>query len=172
MRKTGKGSSNRIKRLTFRQNQKVDDAMHKISAYIRDWCLANKIGLVIIGENAGWKQNSNMGKRNNQNFISIPYNKLISQLQYKLSDIGIRVIITEESYTSKVDHICGEYMKHQECYRGKRLKRGFFQSSTGRLLNADVNGAIGIGRKVIGNAFVEKLLDRGDGLSPVRINVF
>ncbi len=63
-------------------------------------------------------------------------------------------------------------MKHQECYRGKRLKRGLFQSSTGRLLNADVNGAIGIGRKVFGNAFVEKLLVRGDWLSQVRINIF
>jgi transposase len=63
-------------------------------------------------------------------------------------------------------------MSHQENYQGKRKKRGLFQSSVGRLLNADVNGAIGIARKVVGNAFVQELLDRGDGLSPVRINVF
>ncbi len=93
-------------------------------------------------------------------------------MQYKLGDVGIRVLVTEESYTSKVDHFVFEEMKPRREYRGKRKKRGLFQSSTGRLLNADVNGAIGIARKVVGNAFVQKLLDRGEGLSPVRINVF
>jgi putative transposase len=143
-----------------------------MSAYLRDWCIAHGIGVVIIGKNKGWKQSIHLGKRTNQNFVSIPFNKLLSQLQYKLCDVGIEVIVTEESYTSKVDHLAKEEMFHHEEYQGKRLHRGLFQSSIGRLLNADVNGAIGIARKVVGNAFVKELLDRGDGLSPVRINGF
>jgi putative transposase len=167
-----RGTSQRIERLTFRRNQKIDDSLHKVSASIRDWCIFHQIGQVIIGKNSGWKQSIQLGKRTNQHFVSIPFNRLISQLQYKLSDVGIFVMVHEESYTSKVDHFAFEEMCHQEKYHGQRKKRGLFQSSIGRLLNADVNGAIGIARKVVGNAFVQGLLDRGDGLSPVRINGF
>jgi len=82
--------------------------------------------------------------------------------------VGINVIITEESYTSKVDHLAFEEMKHQENYLGKRIKRGLFSSSKKLLLNADINAAIGILRKVIGNDFINQL-NRGCVTQPLKV---
>jgi len=164
----------RINRLTFHRNMKVYDYLHKSSAYIRKWCENNKIGKVIIGKNDGWKQSISLGKKTNQNFVSIPFDTFIHQLEYKLSDIGIKVEVYEESYTSKVDHLANEPLEHHETYLGKRVKRGLFQSSIGILINADVNGAIGIARKVVGNVSTlwSRLLDRGVGFTPVKRNIF
>jgi putative transposase len=103
-------------------------------------------------------------------FSITPFNKLIPQIQYKAEEVGIIVILTEESYTSKVDHLALEPMCHHEKYLGRRVHRGLFKSSTGVRLNADINGAIGILRKVIGDDFITKL-DRGQVPCPVRINV-
>ena len=110
-----------------------------------------------------------MGKRNNQNFVEIPFNDLIHKIQYKSEEVGINCVTTEESYTSKIDHLANEEMKKQEVYSGKRVKRGLFKSSCGKVLNADVNGAIGILRKVKAFSDVDliNLRDRGDVVSPL-----
>ena len=165
------GTSNRIRKLTHKRNMKVQNYLHQISAFIRKYCIEYKIGTVIIGKNIGWKQDINLGKKTNQNFVNIPFDTLIKQLQYKLSDIGIDVILVEESYTSKIDHLAYESLEKHEHYLGKRIKRGLFQSSIGKLINADVNGCIGIGRKVIGDSFIEMIANRGHAYCPVRFNV-
>ena len=167
-----KGTSKRIEKLTHKRNMKVSDYLHKTSAVIRDYCVKHRIGTLIIGKNNGWKREVEIGKINNQKFVSIPYDKLVQQLQYKLGDIGIKVILQEESYTSKIDHLAFESMEHHATYMGKRVKRGLFQSSTGKLLSADVNGAIGILRKVIGDDLLCKLFDRGVVLTPIKMNIF
>ena len=79
--------------------------------------------------------------------------------------------MTEESYTSKIDHLAGESFGHKEKYLGKRVYRGLFKSSTGKAINADVNGAIGIMRKVIGDSLVSKIADSVGALTPVKMNV-
>ena len=86
-------------------------------------------------------------------------------------DLGIEVITHEESYTSKIDHLAFEPLKKQESYLGKRKKRGLFQSSIGKLINADINGSIGIARKVVGDSFIGKIIDSGFVFNPVRINI-
>jgi len=98
---------------------------------------------------------------------------LIEQIKYKASRYGIEVILVEESYTSKVDHIALESLEHHKKYSGSRIKRGLFKSSTGKLLNSDINGAIGILRKgnAIGDDQLMVLSDRGDVVSPVRCHV-
>ena len=149
----GKGISKRINKLTLKRNCKMSDYMHKTSRFIINYCIENRIETIVIGNNKDWKQNCNMGKRNNQNFVSIPFEKLISQIQYKSEEVGIKVIITEESYTSKIDHYAGEEMCYHDTYLGKRIKRGLFRSRTGKILNADLNGAIGILRKVSDESF-------------------
>ena len=170
----GVGTSKRIKRITLKRNSKIEDYLHKTSRYIIDYCVENKIGTIVIGKNDGWKQGISLGTRTNQNFVTIPFYKLINQITYKAEDLGISVVLTEESYTSKVDHFALEEMKHQDSYLGKRVKRGLFQSSTNVLLNADINGAVGIARKVFGNDFVfslRSLLNRGVAFTPVRVNI-
>lgn len=165
-------------RKTTHQLQKLDrmrytwleNYMHHTSSYIRDYCIKHKIAQVIVGNNLFWKQNIQLGKRTNQNFVSIPYYKFVCKLRYKLNDVGIELIETDESYTSKIDHLAYEPMCHQKKYLGKRIKRGLFKSSTGALLNADVNGCIGIARKVFGDAVIRQIIDSGVGMTPSKRN--
>ena len=114
-----------------------------------------------------------MGKKNNQNFVQIPYNSLIDKVDHLFSRYkNLRLIIVEESYTSIVDHLALETLEHHDNYLGKRVKRGLFQSSTGATINADLNGAIGILRKadVISNTQLLDMRNRGDLVSPVVSN--
>jgi putative transposase len=131
--------------------------------------------LVKIASNDDWKQCINIGKVNNQQFVSIPFATLISQIRYKAEQYGIKVTLQEESYTSKADSLALDelpvYQKGQSVrhvFSGKRIKRGLYQSVTGKLLNADVNGAINILRKVIGDGFVKGLFNKGAVFAPMR----
>ena len=164
-------SSKRIKNFTKRRNNKVKDYVHKASRWIINYCKDHNIGHLIIGKNDGWKQKSKMSKKVNQHFIGIPFEMLINQLIYKAEDVGIIVELTEESYTSKIDHLAGEEMKHHDNYLGKRVYRGLFQFSTGKVINADVNGAIGIMRKVVGDSLVTKIADSVGAFTPVMITL-
>ena len=166
-----KGTSKRLRYLNNRRNLWIEDKTHKISRHIVDYCIKHDIGNIVIGLNKGWKQNIDLGKKTNQKFVEIPFSKLIDKITYKAKLIDINVQTTEESYTSKVDHLAFEPLRKHDVYLGKRKKRGLFQSSTNKLLNADVNGAIGIGRKVFGDSYVNKIIDSGLAFNPVRVNV-
>ena len=166
-----KGTSNKLNRLNNKRNFWIEDKIHKVSRYIIDFCKDNNIGSIVIGLNKGWKQNINLGKKTNQKFVEIPFSKLIDKISYKGKLTGIDVITTEESYTSKIDHLAFEPLKNQDIYLGKRKKRGLFQSSVGKLLNADINGAIGIGRKVFGDSYVNRIISSGFAFNPVKVNI-
>ena len=173
-----KGTSKRIEKLTHKRNNKVSDSLHKISNFILKYCLQHGIGTVVIGKNDHWKQGgfstpmkADTKRQNNQNFISVPHAKLIDQITYKLALHGIILIVHEESHTSKCDHFALETIEHHDKYLGRRVGRGRFKSSTGKLLNADVNGAIGIGRKskVVQDDFILNLLNTGIAQMPYRV---
>lgn len=163
----GDKSSNRIRNFTKRRNNKVKDFIHKASRWIIKFCEQHYIGHLIIGKNNGWKQESKLSKKVNQHFIGIPFEMLINQLVYKAEEIGIIVKLAEESYTSKIDHLAGELFGHKEKYLGKRIHRGLFKSSIGKVINSDVNGAIGIMRKVVGDSLVTKIADSVSAFTPV-----
>lgn len=167
-----KGTSKKLQQLNNYRNFWIEDKNHKISRYIIEYCIANNIGRIIVGKNDSWKQSINLGIKMNQKFVEIPHAKLIQKLEYKSQLVGITFEITEESYTSKIDHLAGEEMKKQERYLGKRVKRGLFQSSIRKLLNSDVNGSIGIGIKVIGNSFVQRIINSGQVFCPKIVNIF
>jgi len=141
---------------TRRRNNKIKDFFHKTSRKLIGYCIHNNIGTIIIGYNEKWKQKSNIGKKNNQNFVSIPYYQLIRMIQYKAKLVGITMLLTNESYTSKCSALDNEPIQKQITYLGKRVKRGLFQSSKGIKINADVNGAMNIMRKVVSTAFQGK----------------
>ncbi len=162
-----KGSSNRIEKLTHNRNRKINDFMHKTSRLIVDYAREHQIGTIIIGKNDGWKQKVNIGKRNNQTFVQIPFNKLIEQIEYKSEEIGIKVIQQEESYTSKCSFFDLEPVKKHESYVGKRVKRGLFRTGNKKLVNADINGSANIIRKVVPNAFADGI--EALGLAPLKI---
>ena len=165
------GTSRRIRRISLYRNCWIDDKMHKISKYIVNFCVSNNIGRIIIGLNKEWKQEINIGRRNNQHFVSIPHSKLIDKIMYKAKLLGIEVVTHEESYTSKIDHLAFEEMKYQDNYLGKRKRRGLFQSSIGKLINADINGAIGIARKVVGDSCINTIVSSRFAFNPIRLNI-
>ena len=164
------GTSNKLKQLDLKRKNKISDFMHKASKWLVIYCITNNIGTIVVGHNKNWKQGANIGKINNQRFVSIPYDLFIQRLRYKCENYGIRFVITEESYTSKVDHSVLEEMQHKDFYVGKRAKRGLFKQSSGKVLNADLNGAIGILRKVIDEFEFSQIVDRGFVINPVRVN--
>ena len=166
-----KGTSKYLRFLNNRRNFWIDDKIHKISRWIINFCINNNIGNIVIGLNKGWKQDINLGKRNNQKFVEIPFSELIDKISYKGKLIGIDVQTTEESYTSKVDHLAFESLEKHDVYLGRRKKRGLFQSSIGKLINTDVNGAIGIGRKVFGDSYVSRIINSGFAFNPIRVNI-
>lgn len=166
-----KGTSNRISSLIHYRNCFIEDKIHKISRHIINYCISNNIGSIVVGKNKGWKTKINLGAKTNQKFTEIPHARFIEMIKYKAELLGIDVILTEESYTSKVDHLVFEGLGKHEEYLGKRKKRGLFQSSCGKLINADINGAIGIGRKVFGDSFVKAIVNSGKAFLPYKINI-
>jgi putative transposase len=146
-----KGTSNRIKKLTHKRNMKIQDYLHKSSRFIIDYCLKHKIRTIVIGYNEGWKNEINLSAQTNQKFVQISFLKFIQQLQYKAEEQGIKVSLTEESYTSKCSFLDQEVLCKHEQYLGRRIKRGLFRASGKQLVNADINGSYNIMRKVIGD---------------------
>ncbi len=176
------GTTRRMERLTNTRNRRIDLYMHTASRKIIDWLVQEGIGTLVIGKNDGWKQEVEMGKRNNQNFVQIPYARFIAMLTYKAELVGIRVQLTEESYTSKASFldrdplpVRGKGTSSNHVFSGKRVERGLYRAANGREINADVNGAGNILRKVAPDAFGSEGVEDGKRVAiplvvhPVRI---
>jgi len=161
--------SNKLSRLTLKRGNKIDYYMHHVSKFVVNYCVENDIGNIIIGYNKDWKQDVNMGKKNNQSFVMVPFLKLISQIGYKSELNSIEVIKIEESYTSKCSALDLEEICRHDEYVGKRKSRGLFKWSGG-LLNADVNGSLNILRKVAKDDGFVHLFSRGCVDQPVKVN--
>ena len=143
----------KIKQLTQKRNNKVEDYLHKASRLIINHLVSNNINTLVIGFNKNWKQESDMSKKTNQNFIMIPHSRFIQMLEYKSKLEGINFIKINENYTSKCSFYDNEEIcKHDE-YKGKRIKRGLFKTSDGKLVNADLNGSLNILKKAVPKAF-------------------
>src|ERR671932_308846 len=157
--KRGRKTSSRIQRLTRCRNQKVDNYLHHTSRLIVDLLVAKQIETLVIGKNVQWKNESNLGKQTNQNFVNVPHARLIEMLEYKAQLVGIKVLQQEESYTSQSSFLNLDpipvYGKsgNDVIFSGKRIKRGLYKTSVGQLITSDVNGAYNILRKAIPNAF-------------------
>ena len=133
--------TNRINRLTEKRNSKVKDYLHKASRKVIEIAKRNDVNHIIIGNNRGWKQHVDLGKRTNQTFVSIPYRMLIDMICYKAKLLGISVSVVRESYTSGTSYLDGETPEKAFYDISRRIKRGLFKSNKGILINADVNAA-------------------------------
>lgn len=161
--------TNKMRKLTFKRNNKVEDYIHKASRFLVNYCKNNEINTIIIGNNKNWKQNSKMNKKVNQNFISIPYYNFIQKVQYKAEEFGIKVIVTEESYTSGTSFLDNELPIKENYNKSRRKYRGLFVSNNGIKINADVNGSYQIIKKVFPKVFAEGI--EGIGLCPFKVNL-
>jgi putative transposase len=160
--KGSRKTSCRIQRLTRCRHQKIDNYLHCSSRSIINILSSRKIGTLVIGKNVQWKNEINLGKQTNQNFVTVPHARLIEMLEYKAALVGIRVMVQEESYTSQSSFlnldpipVYGKNGVFDVKFSGKRIKRGLYKTSEGRLINADVNGSYNILRKAIPNALCD-----------------
>ena len=172
----GQFTSKRIAKLTEKRNNVIDTMLHRISFYVVKWLVDNKIGTLIIGKNNGWKNKINLGAKNNQKFVNIPHSRLIDLITYKYEAFYGKVILTEESYTSRCSALDLEVLRKykkpkvvdenttgeakeavkvvkkkpdvkRKPFVGNRIYRGLFKTATGIKINADINGALNIIRK-------------------------
>jgi IS605 OrfB family transposase len=155
----------KLLRLTDKRNRKVANYFHEVSRFVIDWCLKHHIDTLILGHNKLWKQHVTLGRRTNQSFVLLPFNKLVLMLNYKAQDAGIRFISIREDYTSKCSFLDKEPIRQHTTYLGRRITRGLYCTSTGKVINSDVNGGYNIVKKAVPNAFASK--EAADGIEGV-----
>lgn len=156
--KEGIFKTKRLNNITLKRNHRIKDYMHKVSTAIINYCVKNNTGVIVVGQNKGWKQGIDIGKKNNQNFTQIPYYKFVQMLELKAKNEGITLVKQEESYTSKASFLDKDIIpvyskenKEKHKFSGSRKTRGLYISSFGVKLNADLNGSYNILRKHIGD---------------------
>lgn len=157
--------SNRLEKLTNKRYEKIKYLMHCISKKLVDYCVIYSADTLIIGLNKKWKQ-ENGGM---QNFTYIPYEMFIIQVKSKCEQNGIKCIETEEGYTSGTSFLDNEEPVKENYDKQRRVYRGLFVSKSGKTINADVNGAYQIMKKVVPDAFSEGI--EGAGLHPLRFKI-
>jgi len=174
--KQGCLTSRRMRAITDKRNRRIQHHLHGASRAIIDRLVAEGIGTLVIGKNAFWKQEVQMGKRNNQAFVQIPHARFIEMLQYKAALVGITVIITEESYTSKASFLDRDALPtydpkrtEQPRFSGRRDGRWYYTSGK-RVLHSDVNGSYNIARKVFSTAFDGREIE-APAVRPTRLAV-
>ena len=145
----GLRTSSSLQSIYSKRSRRLTNLLHEITTQLVNHLDSYNIDTVIFGYNIGQKQDINLGKVTNQNFVQIPFTQLMQLLKYKCELRGIRFIETEESYTSKCSFLDEESICKHSNYQGKRSKRGLFETSNGKLINADVNGSLNIGRKYL-----------------------
>ena len=172
-----KKTTNRQKILADKRNRQVNDYMSKTAKKIIDYCITNNIGTLVVGYNETFQRNTDIGRQNNQNFVNIPFGKLRSKLEYLCELNGIAFVKQEESYTSKASFwdkdvipVYNADNPQKYHFSGKRVKRGLYRTANGKLLNADVNGALNILRKS-SVVSLDTLYSSGEVDTPVRIRV-
>lgn len=161
--------SKKINKLQNKRDNKIKDYLHKTSKVVVDYLKSNNISKLAVGYNKEWKQDINLGSKNNQNFVQIPFYKYLQMLQYKCQMNGIQIFFREESYTSKCSAIDNEEIKQHDQYQGNRILRGLYKTKSGKLINSDINGSLNIGRKEFGDDYFNPA-NIGFVLNPIKIN--
>src|SRR5947209_16960985 len=147
-------TSRSLDQVTTKRNRRVDAYLHTASRRVIDLLVSEGIGTLVIGKNPLWKQEANMGRKNNQQFVQLPHARFIDHLAYKAKLVGIQVIIQEESYTSKAsfldDDLIPTYQANRSekpVFSGQRIARSWYRASDGKAIHADINGSFNILRK-------------------------
>ena len=171
---------NKVKKLTTKRNQKIDNYTHQLSRKLINHLVELGVKNIIYGKNVNLKKEINLGKVNNQNFVQIPFNQLIERLRYKAMLAGMNFMTVEESYTSKTSFLDREKLHHYKndkpkkdyVFLGKRISRSLFRSQSGYVIHADINASFNIIRKVSGEG-IYNYVDLGSikGSSPKRLRI-
>ena len=149
-------------RISGKREAFLRDTFYKYAHYICRTMKERDLSYLIIGYNKGQKQGIDLKKKTNQSFVQVPFARFRRILQKVCVRYGIRVILQEESYTSKAcfgnrDYIptYGTGDAENISFTGKRVKRGLYRQDDGKVMNADINGAANTGRKYDKRIFPE-----------------
>ena len=164
-KETGRDWSKNLQKLTDKRYEKIKYLMHCASKKVVNYCVENKIDTLIIGLNKKWKQEN----ENKQNFTYIPFDMFVKQIQSKCEEYGIEVVMTEETYTSGTSFLDKEQPIKENYNKERRVYRGLFIANNGKTINADVNGAYQIMKKVVPDVFNEGI--EGVGSHPIRLEI-
>ena len=173
----GVHTSRRIRRLTQKRDEKIKQYFYKSANLVVNKAEQYKLNTIVIGHNPLWKQDCNMGSKNNQNFVQIPFNDLIQKIQYKAAFKGINVIVDDESFTSKASFLDLDQIpaydpdnKNEQEFGGYRESRGLYKLKGRNLrINADCNGSFNVIRKVAPNAFADGV--EGFAVIPTKVTI-
>lgn len=157
--------SHKLETLYRKRNNRFNTYMHKASKEIIDYCLKHNVKQIIIGHNKLQKQESKL-----KNFVAIPTFRLIELIKYKAEYQGIKVVETEESYTSITSYLDKEEPIKDNANKARRQHRGLFVSNKGKKINADVNSAYQIMKKVIGDKVI-KPISKGAVFIPKKVTI-
>ena len=156
-------TSKLINQLMYKREEQLRNYIGYYTNQLIEILKKEKISKLVVGYNKEWKQNINIGKANNQNFVNIPFRKILDILRYKLEENGIECKEQEESYTSQSSYLDNDNIPtyHKEnsqayTFSGKRITRNLYQSKQGKIINADLNGALNILKKS-GERLIEEL---------------
>ena len=171
--------SKQLSRITEKRNRQVRDAINKAARLVINHCLDNQIGKVVLGWNQGQKQEVELGKRNNQQFVQIPTGRLKERIRQLCTQYHIEFVETEESYTSQCSFLDNDdiptYGEKPDGWKssGRRVKRGLYRTANNRYINADANGAANILRKVARTLGLN-LEELGSGAltTPLRVRIW
>lgn len=156
LNKQGLKKSKRITNINKKFKSIQDNFLNNAVNFILDLCQKEDIGTIVLGYNTKFQYKSNIGAKQNQIFSHIAFKQFKEKLQTKCKIHDIKLIIQEESYTSKSsfldDDILPVYQPNQDektkyTFKGKRIHRGLYKTQKGKLINADVNAACNIIKK-------------------------
>lgn len=150
---------NKLKRITTKRNHKINNYTHQLSRKLINHLSQLGVKNIVYGKNVNFKQEINLGRITNQNFVNIPFNLIIERLRYKALLAGINFMTVEESYTSKTSFLDEEKLhsykrnkpKKGYTFLGDRFARSLFQTKNGHVIHADINASFNIIRKVSGD---------------------
>ena len=151
-----------INQLLYKRTEQLRNYIGYYTNKLIEILRTERVSKLVVGYNKEWKQEINIGSKNNQSFVSIPFRKILDILRYKLEDNGIEYKEQEESYTSKASYLDNDdipiYKEETEeiKFSGRRIKRGIYKSKQGKIINADLNGALNILKKS-GEKLIEEL---------------
>lgn len=138
-----------INRLYHKRDKQFNHYLNTASNRIVEYLQGKGVQEFIIGWNDSFKQQVNMIKKNNQNFVQVPHARFRDLLKRKCEEVGIVFTVQEESYTSKascMDHdnipVYDPDNPVKYKFSGYRIKRGLYKSKVlQEFIHADVNGA-------------------------------
>ena len=142
------GPSNRALNARRTLSRRKDHFLHTLSKHIVERCVAEGVGEIAVGDLGDIREDDtgearNWGQAGNKKLHGWEFARFTDLLEYKAEEHGILVTRTDEENTSKTCSCCGHIRD------SNRVERGLYVcSSCGVTMNADVNGAVNIRRKI------------------------